>query len=110
MHDILECAVAFVHYAKHQRSEFCYRIKRTVINDNTISLIYSNNLFFPALDLIGRPEGLESTGSSTFIFDLLESDELFFLFFFPLFFSSFFFFGSKSSIVKVFKFDMDWIE
>ena len=73
------------------------------------SLIYSNNLFLPALDLIGRPEGLESTGSSTFIFVLLALDELIFFFFFPLLFSSFFFFGSKSSIVKVLKWDMDWI-
>jgi hypothetical protein len=78
--------------------------------NNNNCLIYSNNLFFPALALIGRPEGLERTGSSNLIFDSAEF--LFlnfaaesFLFPFPLFFSSF---GRKSSIVFELKLDMDW--
>lgn len=78
-----------------------------------ICLIYSNNLFFPALALIGRPDGLERMGSSILIFILLASVEFFFLNFaaesfmfpFPLFFSSF---GRKSSIVFDLKFDMAW--
>lgn len=103
------CPASCVYHAEHHMTKHLNRTRRTMI----ICLIYSNNLFFPALALIGRPEGLERTGSSILIFILLASAEFFFLNFaaeiilfpFPLFFSSF---GRKSSIVFDLKLDMDW--
>lgn len=100
---------SWVYHAWHHMTKYLNRTTQKII----ICLIYSNNLFFPALALIGRPEGLERTGSSILIIFLLASAEFFFLNFaaeiflfpFPLFFSSF---GRKSSIVFDLKLDMDW--
>jgi hypothetical protein len=79
-------------------TKYLNRTRQTII----ICLVYSNNVFFPALALIGRPEGLERTGSSILILILLASAECFFLNFaaenlsfpFPLFFFSL---GRKST-------------